>query len=136
LPYVSIARPDHWFKNVFMLLGAMLAAFYHPATLSLVLIHTLIAALGITCLLASSNYVINEILDAPTDLSHSVKRRRPIPAGLVRLPIAYAEWIILGALGLGLASCINPGFALSAGALLFMGLVYNVPPVRLKEWPY
>src|SRR5690349_20524726 len=57
LPYVSIARPDHWFKNVFMLLGAMLAGFYHPEALSLVLIPKLIAALGITCLLASSNYV-------------------------------------------------------------------------------
>ena len=94
----------------------MLAGFYHPEALSLLLIPKLIAAFGITCLLASSNYVINEILDAPTDLSHRVKRHRPIPAGLVRLPVAYAEWIVLGAIGLGLAWCINPGFALSGGS--------------------
>ena len=135
-PYIAIARPDHWFKNVFMILGALLAGFYHPEQLSLRLVPVLIAAFGITCLLASSNYVINEILDAPTDLSHRVKRHRPIPSGLVRLPVAYAEWIVLGAVGLGLAYCINPSFALAGAALLFMGLLYNVPPIRLKEWPY
>ncbi len=135
-PYFAIARPDHWFKNVFMLLGALLAAFYHPEALSLALWPRLFAALCITCLLASSNYVINEILDAPTDRSHRVKRHRPIPSGLVRLPVAYAEWIALGAIGLGLAFCINPAFALTGAALVFMGLAYNVPPVRLKEWPY
>jgi decaprenyl-phosphate phosphoribosyltransferase len=119
-----------------MILGALLAGFYHPEALSLRLVPVLVAAFGITCLLASSNYVINEILDAPTDLSHRVKRHRPIPSGLVRLPIAYAEWIVLGAVGLGLAYCINPSFALAGAALLFMGLLYNVPPIRLKEWPY
>ena len=30
IPYISIARPDHWFKNVFMLLGTVLVFFYKP----------------------------------------------------------------------------------------------------------
>jgi len=136
VPYISIARPDHWFKNVFMLLGALLAGFYHPEVLSPSVVPTLLAALLVTCILASSNYVINEILDAPTDLSHRTKRFRPIPSGLVRLPLAYLEWILLAVAGLALAYCINPPFALCGAALLFMGLAYNVPPVRLKEWPY
>jgi 4-hydroxybenzoate polyprenyltransferase len=89
-----------------------------------------------TCIIASSNYVINEILDARTDLSHRVKRNRPIPSGLVKLPIAYAEWFLLGVLGLSLASLLGFPFFVSAATLLFMGLVYNVPPVRTKEWPY
>ena len=29
--YIQIARVDHWFKNVFMLLGVLLAFFYEPA---------------------------------------------------------------------------------------------------------
>jgi len=33
--YIAIARPDHWFKNVFMLLGIVLAFFIEPK-----LIHT------------------------------------------------------------------------------------------------
>ena len=30
LPYIRIARVDHWFKNSFMLLGVVLAFFYQP----------------------------------------------------------------------------------------------------------
>ena len=64
-----------------------------------------------TCLLASSNYVINEILDARTDRSHRVEGRAPIPSGLVRLPIAYAEWLLLGAAGLAASFALSPSFA-------------------------
>jgi 4-hydroxybenzoate polyprenyltransferase len=90
-----------------------------------------------TCLLASSNYVLNEILDAPTDRNHPVKRNRPIPSGKVRLKIAYAEWIGLGALGLGVSFfTLNISFFFAGAWLLVMGLIYNVPPIRSKELPY
>src|SRR5437773_11290867 len=78
--YVSIARPDHWFKNVFMALGVLLAFFYHPDLFGVHAGWQLLWALAATCCLASCNYVINEILDAPTDLRHPVKRFRPIPS--------------------------------------------------------
>ncbi len=135
-PYFAIARPDHWFKNVFMLLGALLAAFYHPEVASWWNFPKLAIALVATCLLASSNYVINEILDARTDRNHRVKKNRPIPSGAVRLPLAYAEWLILGGLGLALSCTLGVGFVVTGAALLGMGILYNVPPIRLKEWPY
>jgi 4-hydroxybenzoate polyprenyltransferase len=136
LPYVSIARPDHWGKNVFMALGVFLAYFYHPEAFGPAAALSVAWAVLITCLLASSNYVLNEILDARTDLSHPVKRHRPIPSGQVWLPLAYAEWLVLGALGLTLAATLNRPFFASAALLLVMGLIYNVPPVRAKEHPY
>src|SRR5204863_3711874 len=71
-----------------------------------------------------------------TDRRHPQKRHRPVPAGLVSLPIAYAEWLLLATIGLSLAIRVNPYFALSAFSLWVMGLLYNVPPVRTKEWPY
>ena len=37
-----------------------------------------------TCLVASSNYVLNELLDAPTDSLHPEKRYRPVPSGRVK----------------------------------------------------
>src|SRR5690349_12351053 len=95
-PYLSIARPDHWFKNVFMVAGIVLALFYHPDAAGSETLLRILWAVLTACFIVSSNYVLNEILDAPTDLSHPVKRRRPIPSGLVRLPIAYAEWVVLG----------------------------------------
>ncbi len=134
--YVSIARPDHWCKNVFMALGVVLAYFYEPALFgphSWVMIALGVAA---TCLVASSNYVINEVLDAKNDQHHPVKRNRPIPSGRVRLSWAYAEWLGLGAIGLALAWIVGEAFFVTAAFLLFMGLVYNVPPIRTKELPY
>src|SRR5262249_22167375 len=96
----------------------------------------LAVALVATCLVASSNYVINEILDAPTDRSHPVKRKRPIPSGRVKLSVAFAEWILLGGAGLALAWSLNHAFFFSAAFLLVMGVVYNVPPIRSKNLPY
>jgi decaprenyl-phosphate phosphoribosyltransferase len=136
VPYLQIARPDHWFKNVFMLLGVLLAWLYAPPLAGDFGFGLLLLGLLSTCLVASSNYVINEILDAPTDLDHPIKRHRPIPSGRVVLPIAYAEWILLGIAGLGMAALVNGPFLIASGLLLFMGLVYNIRPVRSKDVPY
>src|SRR5947208_10021725 len=65
--YIQIARVDHWFKNVFMLFGVLLAFFYEPALFTWTGILQVLYALFATCLIASSNYVINELLDAPSD---------------------------------------------------------------------
>lgn len=134
--YISIARPDHWLKNVFMLIGVVLAFFYKPALYAD--FHWSMVALGFaaTCLVASSNYVLNEILDAPTDANHPEKRGRPIPSGLVWLPLAYGEWLLVGGAGFALAACVNEGFLAAAVSLWAMGLVYNVRPIRTKELPY
>src|SRR5262245_11450349 len=63
--YLSMARPDHWFKNVFMALGVLLAYFCHPEVFGAETILAILWAVLATCLIASSNYVLNEILDAP-----------------------------------------------------------------------
>ncbi|MEX2317846.1 MAG: UbiA prenyltransferase family protein [Pirellulales bacterium] len=136
LAYVAIARPDHWFKNVFMLVGVLLALFCHVEFWQASSIVTLAIGFIATCIVASSNYVLNEVLDAPLDRHHPIKRHRPIPSGRVLVPLAYVEWLILGIVGLLLASTINWPFFASAAALLFMGLVYNVPPIRTKQLPY
>jgi len=135
-PYIQIARVDHWFKNAFMMLGTILALFYQPTLFSWSSVATFSVAVLATCLIASSNYVLNEILDGPTDRLHPEKRFRPVPSGRVRLPLAYAEWVMLGVAGVGLAAAINLYFAAAGLALWIMGVAYNVPPVRTKEWPY
>jgi decaprenyl-phosphate phosphoribosyltransferase len=134
--YASIARPDHWFKNVFMALGVLLAFFYHPELLGWTTMLNIVLAVAATCLIASSNYTINEILDAPRDRSHPSKQSRPIPAGRIWIPAAYAQWVLLAFAGLGLAFQVNMAFFWSGASLLVMGLIYNVPPVRTKEIPY
>jgi decaprenyl-phosphate phosphoribosyltransferase len=135
-PYVQIARVDHWFKNSFMILGVVLAIFYRPDLLSWGAVPWLVLAVASTCLVASSNYTLNELLDGPMDALHPEKRFRPVPSGRVKPLWAYMQWIALAAAGLAIARQINLYFALSALSLWVMGVLYNVPPIRTKEWPY
>lgn len=136
LPYIQIARLEHWFKNVFMLLGVLLAVFYEPALFSWAQVPQVGIALLVACLIASSNYVINELIDAPYDRQHPVKKNRPVPSGMVQPIIAILEWFLLGAMGLFIAYWLHPSFALASAAFWIMGIVYNVPPLRTKELPY
>jgi decaprenyl-phosphate phosphoribosyltransferase len=135
-PYVQIARIDHWFKNVFMLLGVLLAFFYEPALFTWSSLPQIGFAFITTCLVASSNYVINELLDGPTDCFHPQKKYRPVPSGRIRRNLAILEWLTIGSLALLTASFLNMSFALAAVSLWLMGVVYNVPPIRAKELPY
>lgn len=134
--YIAIARPSHWFKNIFIVPGILLGFYFCPDQIPPDYLQDLLIGLVSVCLVASSNYVLNEILDARGDAHHPDKRNRPIPSGRVSIPLAYAEWILLAALGLGLAAQVNPGLLWSNLALWVMGLVYNVPPIRCKDLPY
>ncbi len=134
--YVSLARPDHWFKNVFMfpgvLLGWLASGRQNPREAFVSVVLGIVAA----CLVASSNYTINEWLDAPEDRKHPEKKNRPAASGRIRRAFAYAQWLLLGAAGLWVARIVNVPFFLSAAALFVMGIIYNVPPLRSKDRPY
>lgn len=136
VPYIRIARPDHWFKNVFMLPGVIFAIFDAPDLLSWQILPSLLSGFMSTCLVASSNYIINEIIDASRDIYHPVKKNRPIPSGQVNLKIAYVEGILLGLTGLIIGWHINLFFFISLLSLMVMGFLYNIPPIRLKDIPY
>jgi 4-hydroxybenzoate polyprenyltransferase len=135
-PYIQLARLDHWFKNVFMLLGVLVAFFYEPVSLTLASLPPIVFGLLATCLVASSNYVLNELLDGSTDSFHPEKKYRPVPSGKIRSGFGIMEWLFVGAAGALLASFMSFSFFMSALTLWLMGIAYNVPPVRTKELPY
>jgi 4-hydroxybenzoate polyprenyltransferase len=97
--------------------------------------HLLLGLLAV-CLVASSNYVLNGLLDAPSDAAHPTKWDRPAPSGRIHVLLAYAQWIALMLAGMGLAVRISTPFALSMAGLWVMGCLYNLPPVRLKDLAY
>jgi decaprenyl-phosphate phosphoribosyltransferase len=129
-------RPDHWFKNIFMLPGILLALFFSPEIWPEFPWGKIVTAFGSACLVASSNYVLNEILDREKDKHHPQKRLRPIPSGKVSIPAAYAEWLFLGAVGIAVGFAINAHFGVMAVLLWVAGTLYNVPPIRLKDHAY
>ena len=134
--HLAIARIDHWFKNVFVLPGIIAAIGVNAANATDGIWTRIVFGMLSICLVASSNYVINEVLDAPSDLSHPVKRKRPTPAGLVNIPLAYVQWIALMIVGVAIGRMVSTPFAITVFVLWVMGCIYNIPPVRSKDLPY
>jgi 4-hydroxybenzoate polyprenyltransferase len=134
--YVELARVDHWFKNIFVLPGMVIAFLLQPATRGFAAFPGAALGLFATCLIASSNYVLNEILDARTDRFHPSKKHRPMVAGALSVRLALVEWLSLAAAGFALGLAISPAFLGCLAALWIMALIYNVPPVRSKEVAY
>ncbi|HSI64347.1 MAG TPA: UbiA family prenyltransferase [Candidatus Saccharimonadia bacterium] len=136
LEYFKICRPEHWLKNIFILFGhvvawALVLHFQWDARLVGVALLSLIPA----CLVASANYILNEILDAPFDAVHPTKRLRGIPAGKVK--VKYLWWLKAVLIIIAFLLCwwwgFNWAYQAALGLLLLSGIVYNVPPLRLKD---
>lgn len=134
--YLKICRPDHWLKNVFIVFGHLVAwALVLDFKLDGQLVMQAVLSLIPACLIASANYILNEILDAPFDAMHPTKRHRGIPAGKVKVPILWGIKAVL--IVVAFALCQWWGFNVAyQGALLLLllsGFVYNVRPLRLKD---
>jgi 4-hydroxybenzoate polyprenyltransferase len=90
-------RPHQWVKNAFVLAPVVFAKHLTAPTL-------IIKALGaffIFCLLAGAVYTLNDLVDAPADRVHPVKRFRPIASGRVPVPVAKAMIVVLVLVALG-----------------------------------
>ncbi len=133
--YVSIARPDHWVKHVFILPGIVLAELLHRRSLAELLLPVAIG-LASAALLASANYVINEWLDSRYDRFHPIKSKRPAVARELSGAIVYLEYALLAIGGLALGLLVSKLFFVVAWLFLLSGIVYNVEPLRSKDRIY
>lgn len=134
--HVAIARVDHWFKNVFVLPGIVIALGTDPFVDRAGIGWRILIGLVSVCLIASSNYTLNELIDAPYDRHHPSKHARPVPSGQVNVPLGYVQWLVLMIAGAAVGLAISVPFTLTVLALWVMGCVYNIPPVRSKDLPY
>jgi decaprenyl-phosphate phosphoribosyltransferase len=134
--YFAMTRPDYWLKNVFVLPGLLFALAVYRTPLSGALIFNIISGLISACLIASANYVINEYLDAEFDKYHPLKKIRTAVTTAVDPRIVLLLYASLALIGLGLAYAISAKFLIAGTFLLFMGMIYNVPPFRSKERVY
>ena len=134
--HLAIARFDHSIKNLFVLPGVIVPLSIGVRMPARDLTWRLVIAFISITLVACSNYVINEVLDAPFDRLHPTKRDRPAARGLVHVPVAYLQWLLMMAAGIAIGLTISRHFALVELALWIMGCLYNFPPVRTKDVPY
>jgi decaprenyl-phosphate phosphoribosyltransferase len=81
---LATARPRQWAKNV-LVFGAPAtgSVLFEPAALL-----STLAAFVSFCLVASSAYIVNDLVDAGADRRHPTKRHRPIAAGRISRRLA------------------------------------------------
>ncbi|WP_231700969.1 UbiA family prenyltransferase [Aliiruegeria sabulilitoris] len=110
--YLKALRPHQWMKNLLIFLP-MLAA-HHFTALSV--LQSVLAFVAFSAV-ASSVYVLNDLLDLSADRAHPRKKSRPFAAGAI--PIHHGTWLAAGLLGLGVVVSLLLG-----RSFLFFMLVY------------
>jgi len=118
---IKTLRPKQWAKNIFLFVGLV---FDRKLTNFPAFSH-IIAGFFIFSLLASVVYIINDIADVEADRKHPKKRFRPIAAGELSIPIAWAAAGLILVLALPAAYLLSPGFAAIGKIYLALNLSYS-----------
>ncbi|ALV33986.1 decaprenyl-phosphate phosphoribosyltransferase [Streptomyces sp. CdTB01] len=122
------ARPKQWVKNLLVVAAPAAAGelFTRPAIPRLAAVFVLFTA----C--AAAVYLVNDARDADADRAHPAKRHRPVAAGQVPVPLAYAVGGVLGVLAPAAAAwLVSPAVAALLTAYLGMQLAYCVSLKRV-----
>ncbi len=120
-PYFKALRPHQWMKNVLVFLPMLSAQQFDGTTLLL----SLMAFISFS-LVASSVYVLNDLLDLASDRAHPRKCKRPFAAGTI--PIAHGTWMAAATLALGtlVAFSVGPLFVLVMIGYYVLTLAYSL----------
>lgn len=114
-------RPRQWAKNLLIFAGLIFdrQLTYQPA------LERTLMGFALFCLLSSSIYLINDIIDLQTDRKHPTKKMRPLASGALPLPLAAGAAIVFMALALGLGFWLSPMFAYTCLAYAALNLSYS-----------
>lgn len=132
--YISVIRPQQWFKNVVTIFGFLYALYYIQASTNITNIFLLAIATFFACLISSGNYVVNEIADKVGDGYHPKKKDRALVRGSVTENNLFILIILL--IGGSLFASVfifNFGVYLNLFVLFIAGIIYNIPPLRFKD---
>jgi len=124
--HLRTIRPHHWLKNALLFVPLIAAGrLFEPALLGAAVLA--FVAFG---LCASSAYLLNDLLDLPSDRRHPRKRDRPLASG--RLPTAHAAALIplLVAGAVAVALLLPPWFLAALAAYYALTLTYSL---RLRD---
>ncbi len=135
--YIEVLRLDHWIKQLFIFPGLLVALLLTDKNIyyNELILKTFFCVIA-TCFIASSNYVINEWLDAEFDKYHPIKKYRNAVANNLNSRIIYTIYILLCALGLILGIFVSAEVFYMLLFFLIMGVIYNVKPIRTKDIPF
>jgi 4-hydroxybenzoate polyprenyltransferase len=114
-------RPRQWTKNAFLFAALVFDGklFHLPDFLRT------LAGFGLFCLISSSVYIFNDLLDVEADRQHPVKKNRPIASGKLPVPAALAAGAILSLLAMALGYLLAWQFTLTILVYFAMMLAYS-----------
>lgn len=133
--YFRIARFDNSIKHIFAVPGIVLALQLRGVTSSSLLLNVLLGLVTLVCI-ASANYVINEYLDRNFDKHHPEKYKRPAVQVAFKWQYIWLEWALFIVIGLIAAYMSSASMFITAVIFALQGIIYNVPPIRMKDLPY
>lgn len=114
-------RPAQWVKNGFvfaaLVFSRSLTDWHRTSVVTL-------AAL-IFCLISSASYLLNDILDAPEDRNHPLKRLRPLASGRLGVPVAASVAALLAFAALGAAWALDQQFFVVVASYAGLNLLYS-----------
>lgn len=114
-------RPTQWTKNVIVYAALVFDGKLLQPDLFL---RTTIVALCF-CLVSSSVYLINDLVDIEQDRQHPRKRLRPLPSGRLSPRVAGVAAFVLGVVGIAGALQVNLWVGAVTLAYLLQNLVYS-----------
>lgn len=119
---VKAARPRQWLKNIALFTTVIFTGQLFNTPLLIATIWGFVAF----CLISSSSYIINDILDAPKDRLHPFKKFRPVASGALPLPIALVVASVLVFLGLAISYTLGTGFFMLATIFVLLQYSYSL----------
>jgi len=124
--WLKAIRVHQWLKNLLVFVPLLAAhRFADPAAASQALV-----AFFAFCLCASGVYVLNDLLDLPSDRRHPRKRLRPFASGELLLLHGMVAAPLMTLAGFALAWLCSPAFAAVLGVYYAATLAYSL---RLKR---
>lgn len=115
-------RVAQWVKNIVIFAPIIFSGFlFVPGYFAKV-----VWAFALFCLLSSSVYVFNDLIDIKSDRLHPFKKKRPIASGAMPIELAIFLFLFLGGLSLWLGLITSTFFFATMGTYFVMNILYSL----------
>ncbi len=123
-------RPLQWAKNMAVFSPVIFAGYLFNATAFRL---SFLAFLSF-CAISSASYIFNDLIDAPLDRLHPLKKNRPIARKAVSPRVAITFIILLFFAGLDIAFSINLAFSVLIIFFFTLHIVYSLLLKKTALW--
>jgi 4-hydroxybenzoate polyprenyltransferase len=114
-------RPRQWIKNVFV----FAALVFDQKLTDWPLLGKTIVAFILFCMISSTVYIMNDLVDLEKDKQHPKKKRRALPSGQLKPWFAIVSAIAILAVCLPLSFWLDPYFGLIIVTYFLLNIAYS-----------